>query len=87
MRQVGRTESLNFVGASWIDEPVHGSPTNTNSLPREHFAVLGTDARPFAVDNPWFNSTAALTVYHLDQSTLRPNTSITNLYRFVMPTE
>jgi predicted nucleotidyltransferase component of viral defense system len=34
---------------------------------REHFAVLGTDTRPFTVDNPWFTGTAALTVCHLDE--------------------
>ena len=34
---------------------------------REHFAVLGTDTRPFTVENPWFTGTAALTVYHLDE--------------------
>jgi predicted nucleotidyltransferase component of viral defense system len=34
---------------------------------REHFAVLGTDTRPFTVGNPWFTGTAALTVYHLDE--------------------
>ena len=34
---------------------------------REHFAVLGTDTRPFTVENPWFTGTAALAVYHLDE--------------------
>ena len=34
---------------------------------REHFAVLGTDTRPFTVENPWFTGTAAVTVYHLDE--------------------
>ena len=34
---------------------------------REHFAVLGTDTRPFTVENPWFTGTAELCVYHLDE--------------------
>jgi predicted nucleotidyltransferase component of viral defense system len=34
---------------------------------REHFAVLGTDTRPFTVENPWFTGTAGLSVYHLDE--------------------
>jgi len=34
---------------------------------REHFAVFGTETRPFMVENPWFTGTAALTVYHFDE--------------------
>ena len=34
---------------------------------REHFAVLGTTRRSFTVDNPWFNGTAELPVYHIDE--------------------
>lgn len=34
---------------------------------REHFSVLGTTLRPFAVDNPWFRGSAELPVYHLDE--------------------
>jgi len=34
---------------------------------REHFAVLGTDTRPFTVENPWFTGAAGLSVYHLDE--------------------
>jgi predicted nucleotidyltransferase component of viral defense system len=34
---------------------------------REHFSVLGLTTRPFAVDNPWFQGTARLSVYHLDE--------------------
>lgn len=34
---------------------------------REHFSVLGIDSRPFTVDNPWFQGTADLPVYRLDE--------------------
>ena len=34
---------------------------------REHFTVLGTAARPFTVENPWFTGTAGVTVYYLDE--------------------
>jgi len=34
---------------------------------REHFAVLGTTVRSFAVDNPWFRGVVELPVYHLDE--------------------
>jgi predicted nucleotidyltransferase component of viral defense system len=37
--------------------------TNT----REHFSVLGITRRSFTVDNPWFERSIELPVYHLDE--------------------
>lgn len=34
---------------------------------REHFSVLGTTTQSFTVDNPWFQGTAELTIYQLDE--------------------
>ena len=34
---------------------------------REHFSVLGTKRQPFTVDNPWFQGTAELPVYQLEE--------------------
>jgi predicted nucleotidyltransferase component of viral defense system len=34
---------------------------------REHFSILPTKWRPFAVDNPWFRGNARLSVYQLDE--------------------
>lgn len=34
---------------------------------REHFSVLGTTVRQFAVENPWFTGTAGLAVYEFDE--------------------
>lgn len=34
---------------------------------REHFSVMGTTTRLFALDNPWFSGTAKLAIYHLDE--------------------
>lgn len=34
---------------------------------REHFSVLGFTRLPFGVENPWFEGTTDLPVYHLDE--------------------
>ena len=34
---------------------------------REHFSVLPIERRRFEVDNPWFNGTADLPTYHIDE--------------------
>jgi len=34
---------------------------------REHFSVLGTNRRTYEVDNPWFNGSVELPIYHLDE--------------------
>lgn len=34
---------------------------------REHFSVLGVTRRTFTVDNPWFDGTTELSVYHFDE--------------------
>jgi len=34
---------------------------------REHFSILGITRRAFTVDNPWFDGTSELPVYHFDE--------------------
>ncbi len=34
---------------------------------REHFSVLGITRRSFTVDNPWFEGSSEVPVYHLDE--------------------
>jgi len=34
---------------------------------REHFSVFGTTKKGFPVDNPWFNGTANIPIYHFEE--------------------
>jgi predicted nucleotidyltransferase component of viral defense system len=48
-------------------QPVVGMRLKVEINTREHFSVLGLARRSFAVANPWFDGTAELTTYELDE--------------------
>jgi len=48
-------------------EPVIRMRLKVEITTREHFNVQGITRRPFTVDSPWFQGTAELPVYHIEE--------------------